>query len=150
MGLLRGVGCGEKLFAAFSSFLSLPASPGWGTPPLSSKLASSSLSLTCVPILTSPLTSCLPLGRTLAVAQSTQGHLQPQTLPGPCRFSFAHRSCSRILEIRARTPWMGFKYTHMSSKEEPATKQSQSQCLQGDPGIKEEGNATSGSSSYLF
>ena len=45
---------------------------------------------------------------------------------------------------------MGFECTHMSSKEEPATKQSQSQCLQGDPGIKEEGNATSGSSSYLF
>lgn len=145
-----GVGWGEKLFAAYSSFSRLPASPGWGTFPLSSKLASSSLSLMCVPILTCPLTSCLPLGRTLTVAQHAQGHLQPQTLPGLCRVPFARRPCSRIPEIRMRTPWVGLECTHMSSKEGPATKQSQSRCLQGDPGVKEEGNATSGSSSYLF
>lgn len=144
------MGWGEKLFAAFASFSRLPAPPGWRTLPLSAKPASSSLSLACVPTLASLLASCVPLRRTLAVTHAVEDHLQTQTLTDLCRVPFVHKSRSRILEIRARTPWMGLERTHMSSREEPAIRQSQSPCLQGDPGIKEEGNTISRALSYLF
>ena len=45
---------------------------------------------------------------------------------------------------------MGLECTCMRSREEPATKQSQSPCLQGDPGVKEEGNTTSRALSHSF